>query len=76
MPAPVFRSWNQIALEYEAALTALRSGAISSYSLPTGVSVTRHNIAELEREYRLARKLAWRSYAGPFTVADQSGGVP
>jgi hypothetical protein len=55
-----FKTSEEKALEYEAAITGILTGGISSYSLPTGLSVTKQNIEVLERLYEHYKKLAYR----------------
>jgi hypothetical protein len=59
-----FKTPLEKALEYEAAIDGLLSGAMQSYSLPTGVSVTKHNIDVLEKLYQHYKKQAYRGKYG------------
>lgn len=60
----------QMVLNLEAARDSLISGNIVSYSLPTGVSVTRQNMNQLEEMIRYYRRLAFRDYYGMTSIAN------
>lgn len=60
----------EMAQAYQTALDGLLSGNIQSYTLPTGVTVTRNNLAMLESGLRYWRKEALRSANGMKTIAN------
>jgi hypothetical protein len=60
----------EMAQMYQTALATLTTGNIASYTLPTGVTVTRNNIAGIEATYRYWRKEALRAANGMKTVAN------
>jgi len=60
----------EMAVMYQTALETLVSGNVSSYTLPTGVTVTRQGLAGVEASLRYWRKEALRQANGMKTVAN------
>jgi hypothetical protein len=67
---PTLKSALEMAQMYQTALETLVSGNIASYTLPTGVTVTRNNLAGVETTYRYWRKEALRAANGMKSVAN------
>ena len=67
------KSPGELAKMYQDAIVAFDGQAIQSYTLPTGVSVTRADLQKLREQYQFWRKLAHRADFGLTTIAVQSG---
>lgn len=65
----------EMAAIYQTALLAFDTQPIQSYTLPTGVSVTRSDLRSLREAYEYWRKMAHREDFGLTTVAVQSGAL-
>lgn len=65
----------EMAAMYQAALIAFDTTPIQSYTLPTGVSVSRTDLRSLRESYEYWRKLAHRADFGLTTVVVQSGAL-
>ena len=75
------KSPGEMAKMYQDAIIALESSggagraAIQSYTLPTGVTVSRADIQSLRDSYEYRRKLAHRADYGMTTVLNQAGAL-
>lgn len=73
-----FKTYEARALEYEAAITAIIAGTVSSYSI-AGRTFTKHDLNTLEALYKYYRAKAEESTRGNVTYANMrvghTGGV-
>lgn len=66
----------EMATMYQTALETLVSGNVSSYTLPTGVTVQRNNLSGVENSLRYWRKEALRQANGMKSIAHMGGNLP
>lgn len=75
-PGDQFKSNGQMALDLENALADLNSGTIQSYTLPTGVTVTKRNLEPLNALYLQYKRMAYVDYYGRASIANLGNPFP
>jgi hypothetical protein len=68
-----YKSYEEKALEYETAISAIVTGQLSSYSI-AGRSFTKHDLATLEKLYQYYRSKANEELRGFITLGDMRCG--
>ena len=69
-PGGQFTTHGQMVLNLQAAIDALMSGNLQSYSLPTGVSVTKKDLPRLHDLLQAEKRMAYADFYGKTSVAN------